>query len=311
MLAVQVEEERRDRFECAGVGESAGVYRTQGGNSAYQLDDTPARFGMIAADDDVSSQRHVDSAQLLGALVFERAHDPAFRKESLDVLRRGSGCDRYDVKQAVFKLKGIDDVQHDLAREPAPQIWCKSGDARVREGQGNEVATASRSRVFHSRNVSRAADGAQLLDQSLRSGPSPLIDSRADDDVQTGKSETEGQALALRTRPAEDCNAWHYRLLRSSFGRVLATGRSSRLTPRRPLPIRFFADRMAQMGLVMTLITAHKILIGSAIALFVFYGCLELTDYSATGGGGTLLRGCSSLLAAVGFAVYLRTVKAR
>lgn len=61
----------------------------------------------------------------------------------------------------------------------------------------------------------------------------------------------------------------------------------------------------------MNLITAHRILIGSAIALFVFYGCLELEDYSAVGGVGTLLRGCLSLLAAVGFAAYLRTVKAR
>jgi hypothetical protein len=62
----------------------------------------------------------------------------------------------------------------------------------------------------------------------------------------------------------------------------------------------------------MNLITAHKILIGSAIALFVFYGCLELENFhSESGGGGTLLRGCLSLLAAVGFAVYLRTVKAR
>jgi hypothetical protein len=61
----------------------------------------------------------------------------------------------------------------------------------------------------------------------------------------------------------------------------------------------------------MSLITAHKILIASAIALFVFYGCLELEDYSAVGGVGPLLRGCLSLLVAAGFAAYLRTVKAR
>jgi hypothetical protein len=61
----------------------------------------------------------------------------------------------------------------------------------------------------------------------------------------------------------------------------------------------------------MSLITAHRILIGSAIALFVFYGCLELQDYATTGAGTALLQGCLSLAAAVGFGVYLRTVKPR
>lgn len=61
----------------------------------------------------------------------------------------------------------------------------------------------------------------------------------------------------------------------------------------------------------MTLITAHRILIGSAIALFVFYGGLELANYSTMGGVGPLARGCLSLLAAVGFGAYLTTVKRR
>lgn len=61
----------------------------------------------------------------------------------------------------------------------------------------------------------------------------------------------------------------------------------------------------------MTLITAHRILIGSAIALFVFYGSLELQEYAATGGGSALLQGCLSLAAAVGFGAYLRSVKQR
>jgi hypothetical protein len=61
----------------------------------------------------------------------------------------------------------------------------------------------------------------------------------------------------------------------------------------------------------MNLITAHRILIGSAIALFLFYGSLELQEYAATGGGTTLLQGCLSFAAAVGFGVYLRTVKRR
>lgn len=61
----------------------------------------------------------------------------------------------------------------------------------------------------------------------------------------------------------------------------------------------------------MTLITAHRILIGSAIALFVFYGSLELQEYAVSGAGSALLQGCLSLAAAVGFGAYLRSVKPR
>jgi hypothetical protein len=56
----------------------------------------------------------------------------------------------------------------------------------------------------------------------------------------------------------------------------------------------------------MTLWTAHRILIGAAIAFFVFYGFWELGGASGTGGGtGGIVRGGASLLAAGGLGVYL------
>jgi hypothetical protein len=61
----------------------------------------------------------------------------------------------------------------------------------------------------------------------------------------------------------------------------------------------------------MNLITAHRILIGSAIALFLFYGSLEFQQYAEKGGISQLAQGCLSFAAAVGFGVYLRTVKRR
>ena len=57
----------------------------------------------------------------------------------------------------------------------------------------------------------------------------------------------------------------------------------------------------------MTLLTAHKILIASAVALFVFYGASELRNY-ANGDASGLLRAVASGGVAVGLAVYLRWV---
>lgn len=57
----------------------------------------------------------------------------------------------------------------------------------------------------------------------------------------------------------------------------------------------------------MTLLTAHKILIASAVALFVLYAASELRNY-AHGDSTALLRSIVSALAALALAIYLRWV---
>ena len=54
----------------------------------------------------------------------------------------------------------------------------------------------------------------------------------------------------------------------------------------------------------MTLLTAHKILISSAVALFVIYAFWELRNFMG-GDAGAALRSALSVVAAVGLAVYL------
>jgi hypothetical protein len=61
----------------------------------------------------------------------------------------------------------------------------------------------------------------------------------------------------------------------------------------------------------MRLITAHKILIGSAVVFFAFFGVFELRSYGATGSLGDLASGIFGLVIAVGFALYLRTIRQR
>ena len=56
-----------------------------------------------------------------------------------------------------------------------------------------------------------------------------------------------------------------------------------------------------------TVLTAHKILISSAVALFVLYAGWELQNY-LQGDGSALLRSGASGLVAVGLAIYLRWV---
>jgi len=56
-----------------------------------------------------------------------------------------------------------------------------------------------------------------------------------------------------------------------------------------------------------TLLTAHKILISSAVALFVLYALSEVRNY-LHGDPGALPRSGLSAAAAVGLAVYLRWV---
>ncbi len=57
----------------------------------------------------------------------------------------------------------------------------------------------------------------------------------------------------------------------------------------------------------MTLLTAHKILISSAIVLFLFYAALEFRRYT-NGDPAGLLHAIISVVAAGGFGVYLRRV---
>ncbi len=59
----------------------------------------------------------------------------------------------------------------------------------------------------------------------------------------------------------------------------------------------------------MRLMTAHKILIGTSIAFFVFFSGWELTNYLGADQGWALVRSVLYLGVAVGFAVYFRTLK--
>ena len=61
----------------------------------------------------------------------------------------------------------------------------------------------------------------------------------------------------------------------------------------------------------MRLITAHKILIGSAVAFFLFFAVFELRSYAGSGNSTDLLGGIFGLAVAIGFAVYLRSVFAK
>jgi len=56
-----------------------------------------------------------------------------------------------------------------------------------------------------------------------------------------------------------------------------------------------------------TVLTAHKILISSAVALFVLYSGWEFENY-LHGDGSALLRSGASGVAAIGLAIYLRWV---
>jgi hypothetical protein len=56
----------------------------------------------------------------------------------------------------------------------------------------------------------------------------------------------------------------------------------------------------------MKLITAHKILIGSATVFFVFFSLWELRNYAGSGDAWSFARSVLYLLIAIGFAVYLK-----
>ena len=55
-----------------------------------------------------------------------------------------------------------------------------------------------------------------------------------------------------------------------------------------------------------SILTAHKILITTAIIFFLFYAVWEIRNYPDPGGVGALLRGSISGIAACGLGIYLR-----
>lgn len=57
--------------------------------------------------------------------------------------------------------------------------------------------------------------------------------------------------------------------------------------------------------------TAHKILIASAIVFFILFGIWEVKDYAKTGEIGALGIGLLSVLVAVGFVFYFRSLKCK
>jgi hypothetical protein len=57
-----------------------------------------------------------------------------------------------------------------------------------------------------------------------------------------------------------------------------------------------------------TILTAHKILIASAVALFLGYAVWELLRYPDPGGPAALVRSGLSAAAATGLGVYLRLI---
>jgi hypothetical protein len=58
-----------------------------------------------------------------------------------------------------------------------------------------------------------------------------------------------------------------------------------------------------------TLLTAHKILISTAILFFFGFALWELRNYFDTGNLWAIFRGFLYLLVAVGFGFYLRSLK--
>lgn len=57
----------------------------------------------------------------------------------------------------------------------------------------------------------------------------------------------------------------------------------------------------------MSVETAHKILISTAVLFFLGYALWEVRRYVDIGELGALLRGAGSLLGAIGLGVYLRS----
>ena len=58
----------------------------------------------------------------------------------------------------------------------------------------------------------------------------------------------------------------------------------------------------------MRLITAHRILIGAAIAFFVFFALVSLRQYGRAPGAAPLIEAVVSILVALGLVLYYRTL---
>lgn len=58
----------------------------------------------------------------------------------------------------------------------------------------------------------------------------------------------------------------------------------------------------------MKLLTAHRILIGAAIAFFVFFAAVELKQYARAPGAAPLIEAVVSIAVAVGLVLYYRTL---
>jgi hypothetical protein len=59
----------------------------------------------------------------------------------------------------------------------------------------------------------------------------------------------------------------------------------------------------------MKLLTAHKILISSAVIFFVFFAGWEFRNYSTNSDDWAVWRGCLYFIVALGFGVYLKNLK--
>ncbi|MBI2986493.1 MAG: hypothetical protein HYY45_06980 [Deltaproteobacteria bacterium] len=59
----------------------------------------------------------------------------------------------------------------------------------------------------------------------------------------------------------------------------------------------------------MTLLTAHKILISTAVAFFFGFALWELRNYLDAGNLWATFRGLLYLLVSIGFGLYLRSLK--
>lgn len=58
----------------------------------------------------------------------------------------------------------------------------------------------------------------------------------------------------------------------------------------------------------MKLITAHKILIGSATVFFLFFALWEFRNYADSGDSWAMARSVLYLLVGVGFGIYLKNL---
>ena len=59
----------------------------------------------------------------------------------------------------------------------------------------------------------------------------------------------------------------------------------------------------------MRLLTAHKILIGTAVIFFLFFALWELRNHANSDDGWAVFRATLYFLVAIGFAVYFKNLK--